>query len=75
MCQPEEIEGLRSTGMNILFSLVGCKPSKAKMPGFVRMQFQTELRESVQKLPQEPFCIEVILEAQHKVISCVFRRS
>jgi hypothetical protein len=47
----------------------GCEPPKAQKLGFVRVQFQPEPPESFVKVPKEPRCIEVVLEAQHEVVS------
>src|ERR1700723_3540773 len=68
MSQPEEVEGLRCTGFALFLPLSGGKPPEPKKPGFVRMQLQTELRESFAKVPKEPLCIVGTLEAEHEVV-------
>ena len=66
MRQPEEVEGLRCTGLALFLPLSGGKPPEPKKPGFVRMQLQSELRESFVKVPEEPLCIVGTLEAEHE---------
>ena len=69
MRQPEEVEGLRCTGFALFLPLSGGKPPEPKKSGFVRMQLQSELRESFAKMPKEPLCIVGTLEAEHEVVS------
>ena len=69
MRQPEEVEGLRCTGFALFLPLSGSKPPEPKKPGFVRMQLQSELRESFAKVPEEPLRVEGTLEAEHEVVS------
>ncbi len=69
MRQPEEVEGLRCTGFALFPPLSGGKPPEPKKPSFIRMQLQSELRESFAKVPEEPLCIVGTLEAEHEVIS------
>lgn len=66
--QPEETEGLRCIRFTPFFTLGSGKSPAAQKPGLLRMQFQLEPRESFAKLPKEPLCIGVMLEAEHEVV-------
>ena len=69
MRQPEEVEGLRCTGFALFLPLSGGKQPEPKKLGFIRMQLQSELRESITKVSKEPLCIVGTLEAEHEVVS------